>query len=116
MRVTTAILAALIGSVSAASTYNITFSSLEGDQSGSFLCPDDEYLLDKAEESGFDWPFASRAGVDATSAARLISGSVDQSDQSLLNDDEIAAGYILTDVAYPRADCVLVTHVEEELV
>lgn len=73
------------------------------------------YLLEAAEEAGFEWPFGSRTGVDGTSAARLISGTVDQSDQNFLSSKQIADGYILTDTTYPRSDCVLVIRVDEEL-
>lgn len=95
--------------------YKITFHSPGDPTKHSFECPDDEYLLDAAEEAGFDWPYSSRSGADSTSAAKLISGQVDQSDQSFLDDEQIEAGYILTDTSYPKTDCELITHQEDEL-
>ncbi|MDG0801938.1 2Fe-2S iron-sulfur cluster-binding protein [Pectobacterium polaris] len=80
-----------------------------------FQCPHDMYILDAGEKAGFDLPWAARAGTDTTSAARLISGKVDQSDGSYLDDDQMAAGFVLTDVAYPMSDCVLRFFAEEEL-
>lgn len=74
----------------------------------------DETILSKALDSGLSVPHDCKLGVCMTCPARLLSGSVDQS-EGMLSDDVVERGYALLCSAYPRSDCHIRIIPEDEL-
>lgn len=89
-------------------SYNIKIDGQE------FWCGDDELILDKAEDMGLELPYSCRAGSCSSCAAEILSGEVDQSEGSFLDEDQ-KRQFALLCVSYPKSNCTFLSHAEDKL-
>ena len=94
----------------------ITLQTPDG-STETFECDEDTFILEALEDAGLDHQSSCRAGACSACAMKLVSGTVNQEEQSFLDDDQLDDGFVLTCVAYPTSDEItLITEQEENVI
>ena len=96
-------------------TYNVSFLCEEFGIDQTIECAENEKILDIAEEQGIDLPYSCRAGACSSCLGKVTKGTIDQSDQTFLDDDQMEQGYSLLCVSYATSNLTLRTDCEQEL-
>ncbi|MCU0536407.1 MAG: 2Fe-2S iron-sulfur cluster-binding protein [Hydrococcus sp. Prado102] len=88
-------------------TYKVTLINNSRGFQQTIDVPETEAILMEAAESGIKIPFECVMGACAACQGKIVSGTVDQSEQIFLSDRQIEEGYVLTCTAKPTSDCTL---------
>ena len=92
----------------------VTLKSPDGSVE-TFECDEETYILEALEEAGLEHPYSCTAGACSTCAMKLEEGTVNQEDQSFLEEEQMDDGFVLTCVAYPTSDSVTLLAEQEEM-
>ena len=69
-------------------SYTVTFKTPDGKEETIQVDPE-QYILDAADEAGIDLPYSCRAGACSSCTTKIVSGTVNQEEQSFLDDDQM---------------------------
>jgi ferredoxin len=95
--------------------YKVRLLNKEHNLDATINISSDKFILEAAEDNNIELPYSCRAGSCSTCLGKVLEGGVDQPDQSFLDEDQIANGFVLTCVAYPTSNSTISTHEEENL-
>jgi ferredoxin len=98
-----------------AKKYKVRLLSKANNLDVTIEAPDDKFILEAAEDNNIELPYSCRAGSCSTCLGKVTKGTIDQPDQTFLDEDQIGNGFVLTCVAYATSDAEVLTHEEENL-
>ncbi len=82
---------------------------MDGDKIKFTMPQTEKSILDYAYDLGHDLPFSCKGGVCCTCKAKVLEGKVSMKVNYSLEDDEVAAGYVLTCQSKPESQKVLLS-------
>lgn len=83
---------------------------------GTLEVSETDFILDAAEEAGYEWPYSCRTGIDANCAAIVHEGEIEMGRQQILSTEEIEDKNVrLTCVGTPATDEVKLIFNAKEL-
>ena len=97
------------------STYKVTLINETEGLNTTIDVAADQNILEAAEAIDLELPSSCCAGMCATCAGKLVSGSIAQTDQDFLDEAQQAAGFVLLCVAKATSDCTIYTHQQSSL-
>ncbi|MFB6178397.1 MAG: 2Fe-2S iron-sulfur cluster-binding protein [Halorientalis sp.] len=81
----------------------------------SLSVPDDEYILDAAEDEGLELPYSCRQGQCTSCVGKVQEGEIDQSEGTALDPMQRDDGYALLCIGYPKSDCRIETEAQDDM-
>jgi ferredoxin len=98
-----------------APAHKVTVQLPNKEQSATFECREDQFILNAALRSGLGLPFGCRMGSCGMCCGKVVEGTVERLEQLILTEDQMKDGYTLLCRSRPRSDCLIITHQEYEL-
>jgi len=89
---------------------NAVISIVLDDEETSFEMRMDELILDAALAKGLDAPYSCQGGVCSSCLARVVEGTAVMEKNTILDEDEIAEGLILTCQAHPTTPTIKIDY------
>lgn len=96
-------------------TYTVRIRDRRTDEEFTVQVPPDRYILQTAEEQGYELPFSCRNGACTACAVRVLGGAIEQTEAMGLSAPLRERGYALLCVSYPRSDVIVETQDEDEV-
>nr|WP_303647297.1 ferredoxin Fer [Haloarchaeobius sp. FL176] len=79
-------------------------AGLDEDAYGELTVEPGDYLLEAAEDEGFEWPFSCRGGACANCAVLVVDGEMEMTVDNVLSADLVTQGIQLSCIGTPVSD------------
>ncbi|MBD1847172.1 2Fe-2S iron-sulfur cluster binding domain-containing protein, partial [Cyanobacteria bacterium FACHB-63] len=97
-------------------TYNVRLINKKRNLDITIPVDEETSILEAAEDAELDLPFSCHSGACSSCVGKVAEGEINQDDQTFLDEEQVAKGFVLLCVSYPRSDCTIRTHQEAYLV